>query len=138
MAEIEATRSLSEAVKLLNRYSCGKISNDSPEDLQQLKDAIALVLPESSWENLGICADNFNQGWQALQSYLKALGYSRATMIDVPADPDEPVYIKFNTQKMSYYTDTYRGSERGVLIATQGDEEAVLGTFGYFSLDLFT
>ena len=136
MSESEAIQSLSTAVKFLNRYSCGVLPRDTT-DKQSLVTAIQTVTRESAWENVGICADNFSQGWEALQSYLKALGYSRATMKEVPEDPDAPVYIKFNTQKMSYYTDAYKGAERGVLIATQGDEEAALGTFGYFDLDLF-
>ena len=138
MAESEmATLTIAEAVKLLKIYGCSPEKLDSVATSKQLREALLLVTKESEWENLGICADNLSQGLNALGSYLKALGYSYS-FSQQHHQTEESVYIKFNTRQMNYYVDSYNGSSRGVLIATQGSEEAVLGTFGYFPLDLFT
>ena len=132
------TSSLAEAVKFLKIYSCNNESqNPSIEERQKLQKAILMAVKESEWENIGICTDNLTEGLQTLESYLQALGYPANISRNSSEDIREPVYIKFNTQKMSYYADSYNGSSRGVLIATQGDEEAILGTYGYFPLDLF-
>ncbi|MGL5033413.1 MAG: DUF1824 family protein, partial [Microcystaceae cyanobacterium] len=48
-----------------------------------------------------------------------------------------PVYLKFNTKKMSHYLDTYDGSYRGVLISCQMEDDNLTGTYGYFPLNLF-
>ena len=139
MSEPETNNlTIPEAVKLLKVYSC----NTEPQNLDikaiKLRKALLLVAQESEWENIGICADNLTQGLNSLKNYLAALGYHYDFSPEDKDISDESVYIKFNTQKMSYYTDKYLGSERGFLIATQGEEEAVLGTFGYFPLDLFS
>ena len=128
---------IAEAVKLLKLYSYSTDERDnSPQTLEQLQKALVLVAQESEWENIGICADNLTQGLEALASYLKALGY-RYNFSQQHPESAEPVYIKFNTRKMNYYVDSYTGSSRGVLVAVQGSEEAVLGTYGYFPLDFF-
>ena len=137
MAESNSTLTIAEAVKLLKVYSYSTDNQDnSPQKLKQLRKALLLVAQESEWENIGICADNLTRGLEALESYLKALGYS----YDSQQHPEsaEPVYIKFNTRKMNYYVNSYTGNSRGVLVAMQGSEEAVLGTYGYFPLNLFT
>ncbi len=133
---------ITEAVKFLKIFSCTEPTPDlENSETQKLRTALLLVTQEAEWENIGICADNLTQAVTALQSYLHALGYKHS--LDQQAEkqteikPTEPVYIKFNTQKMSLYSDAYTGNSRGVLVATQGSEEAVLGTFGYFPLDLF-
>jgi len=60
----------------------------------------------SDYQNLGICADTAAQGFLALESYLKALGYEatldQADIISFVG----PVYIKFNTQRKSHYLDS--------------------------------
>jgi len=55
----------------------------------------------SDYQNLGICADTAAQGFLALESYLKVLGYE-ATLdqADIISSVG-PVYIKFNTQKVA-------------------------------------
>lgn len=137
MAETNSL-TIAEAVKLLKLYSYSTDNKDnSPQTLEQLRKALLLVVQESEWENIGICADNLTQGIEALASYLKALGYNYDFTQQHP-ESAEPVYIKFNTRTMNYYVNTYDDNSRGVLVATQGSEEAVLGTYGYFPLDLFT
>lgn len=127
---------IAEAVKLLKVYSYSTDNKDNtPQTLEKLRKTLLLVAQESEWENIGICADNLTQGLNALASYLKALGY-RYDSQQHP-ESEEPVYIKFNTRKMNYYVNSYTGSSRGVLVAMQGSEEAILGTYGYFPLNLF-
>ena len=131
---------ISDAVKLLKVYSCIPEKQDnSAATRQQLRNALLMVARESGWENIGICADNLDRGLTALDSYLQALGYSYdfSQQQDRDDDLSEPVYIKFNTQKMSYYVSSYTGDSRGVLIAMQDCDEAIAGTYGYFPLDLF-
>ncbi len=50
----------------------------------------------------------------------------------------EPIYLKYNSQKQSYYFDEYTGEYRGVLVAVQGENEDIIGTYGHFPLDLFS
>ena len=133
---------LAAAVKFLKIFSCTEPTpNLEPSQAQKLRTTLLLVTQEAEWENIGICADNLTQAITALQSYLQALGYKHNLDHQVKEQteikPTEPVYIKFNTQKMSLYADSYTGNSRGVLVATQGAEESALGTFGYFPLDLF-
>ncbi|ELS00461.1 protein of unknown function (DUF1824) [Xenococcus sp. PCC 7305] len=130
---------IAEAVNFLKRYGCDRDrQNNSSADYPLLRQALLLIIKESEWENLGVCADNPNQGLAAVKSYLAAIGYQDNFVAEIPEDLlDEPVYIKFNTQKMSCYLDSYTGDYRGVLVAIQGEDERVLGTYGHFPLDLF-
>ncbi|VEP14993.1 conserved hypothetical protein [Hyella patelloides LEGE 07179] len=141
MSESEMnTLTIADAVKLLKIYGCDTENQDnSPTAIKQLRKALLMVAQESEWENLGICADNLVQGLEALQSYLEALGYSYdfSQKDRKPENLEESVYIKFNTRKMNYYADTYTGNSRGVLVAMQGDDEAIIGTYGHFPLNLF-
>ena len=130
---------IEESVKFLKRYGC----NPNPqanvaEDYPFLRQALLLIVKESEWENLGVCADNPQQGLVAVKSYLSALGYQDSYTVNIPENlANEPVYIKFNTQKMSFYIDAYSGEYRGVLVAIQSEDDRVVGTYGYFPLDLF-
>jgi hypothetical protein len=131
---------LDEAVKFLKQYSCSKgdsrIPVESQEEKEQLKQALLLVTSESEWENLGICAENSQIAIATLTDYLEALGYKpNLNLAEIP-DLNESVYLKFNTQRMSYYLDRYTGEYRGVLVSCQG-EEKIIGTYGHFPLDLF-
>ena len=137
--------SITEAVSLLKKYSCNDVATiDSPEEKEQLQQALLLVTSLSEWENLGICADDEAQGLKALKTYLQALGYKSQldsyTFQDVRNQEaaNSSVYIKFNTQKLSYYLDSYLGEYRGVLVAIQAEDDQIVGTYGYFPLDLFT
>ena len=133
-----------EAVSLLKKYSCKSIGAiNFPLEKEQLRQALSFVTNLSEWENIGICADNEREGLIALESYLNALGYES----DLDSYPfrdirdnksDSRVYIKFNTQRFSYYLDSYLGDGRGVLVAIQAEDDKIIGTYGYFPLDLFT
>ncbi len=145
MSEYNTTQlKIDEAVSLLKKYSCKSIGNiDSDIEKQQLRQALLLVVSLSEWENIGICAKNETEGIMALKSYLKGLGYESElnsySFQDVRDNKsDSPVYIKCNTQKLSYYLDSYLGEGRGVLVAIQGEDNNIIGTYGYFPLDLFT
>lgn len=129
---------ISAARKILQSYSCLQVKvPQSVAEKQQLKEALLLIVSLSESENLGICADNSIQGLRALSCYLSALDYQHDLDSSSVTNISEPVYIKFNTQKMSYFTDTYSGDYRGVLVACQSEDDQVNGTYGYFPLDLF-
>jgi Tfp pilus assembly protein PilF len=132
------------ALKLLKKYSC--IENklvESEADKEQLRQAIQMITSLSEYENLGICADNAKQGFTALSSYLKALGYTSNIDIDTLSKSnisdisEKSIYIKYNTQKQTHYLDSYNGTYRGVLISCQGEDDKIVGTYGHFPLDLF-
>jgi Tfp pilus assembly protein PilF len=130
--------SLTEARKILDQYSCTETKSPaSSEETAQLQSALLCITQESEWENLGVCADNLEQGLQALASYLKVMGYTPNFDPATNTVDDSPVYIKFNTSKMSYFTDSYTGNYRGVLVSCQSEEDAVAGTYGHLPLDLF-
>lgn len=145
MSESKAIElSIKEAVSLVKKYSCNSIATiNSPTEREQLRQALLLLTSLSESENLGICADNETAGLMALKNYLKALGYKSEldsySFRDIrDKKSDSPVYIKFNTQKLSYYLDSYIGDCRGVLVAIQAEDDNIIGTYGYFPLDLFT
>ena len=127
-----------QALELLKSYSCleSKIPNSEAEK-QELKTAIQWICQQSEYENLGICADCLQDAEIALKQYLGALGYSLPLEAGITNEEAGAVYLKFNTKKMSQYRDRYDGSYRGVLIACQSEDENLMGTYGYFPLDLF-
>ena len=130
---------LDEALKILNLYSCAQVKNtEVPVEKEQLRQALLLVTSLSESENLGVCADDAQQGLTALKGYLEALGYQSNLEPNPDSDNKEPVYIKFNTQKMSYYLDKYIGKYRGVLVSCQAEDDKIVGTYGHFPLDLFS
>lgn len=112
---------------------------DSESEKVLIRQALLLLTSKSDYQNLGICADSVAQGFLALETYLKALGYE--AILDRRADVTSfigPVYIKFNTQKQSYYLDSYIGKYRGVLVSCQSSQdESINGTYGHLPLDLF-
>ena len=140
----ENNLTIKEALKILGEYSCIQIKTvDSEGDKKQLQQALLLITSLSEYENLGVCADNAIQGFGALQSYLKALGYEGEGCCDsdlIPkSEENKPVYIKFSTQRMSYFLDSYTGEYRGVLVSCQSEEnDAIVGTYGHLPLDLFS
>ncbi|MCW6037931.1 DUF1824 family protein [Spirulina subsalsa FACHB-351] len=130
---------LTSARQILDQYSCKETKLvTSAEQKAELQAALLLLVEQSEAENLGVCADNLSQGYQALASYLKAFGY-RVPFEGEDFAPveDEAVYIKFNTGKMSHYAEGYTGSYRGVLVACQAEDEQVNGIYGHLPLDLF-
>ncbi len=134
---MSASLTTDRALKILKSYDCTQTTDTiSLAEKEQLRDCLLLIVSLSESENIGICADNSQQGFTALASYLQAFGYpSNFQAIDV-SQSSEPVYIKFNTQKMSYYLDKYTGKYRGVLVSCQSEDD-IAGTYGHFPLDLF-
>lgn len=130
--------SLETALKLLKTFSCNDaIALNSEAEKNQLRQALKMVVELSDSQNLGICADNAEQALNTLKQYLIALDYpSLKEYGNFPLDT--PIYLKFSTQKMSYYLDSYTGHYRGVLVACQSSEnDNLAGTYGHFPLDLF-
>lgn len=130
--------SLARARETLAAFSCTtpKVIADVAER-QQLQQALRIMVGASDWENLGICADDFAAAQGSLASYLQALGYPAAPPTPMPANNGVPVYLKYNTQRQIGYCDPYSGEYRGVLVACQSEDEAIVGTYGYLPLDLY-
>jgi hypothetical protein len=125
--------SIEEALKLLKEYGCIQLKiAQSSEEEEALRQAILLVNQGSESINLGICADNNEEGFKALKSYLQPN--------TLPEDQPEPgaVYIKYSTQRQASYLDSYTGTYRGVLISCQSENDQLVGTYGHFPLDLFS
>ena len=130
---------LDRALKILKSYDCAQVTNTEPlVELEELRNSLLLITSLSTSQNLGICADNFQQGFAALASYLEALGYQSNLEQENVSQSSEPVYLKFSTQKMSYYSDKYKGEYRGVLVSCQSEDDLIAGTYGHFPLDLFS
>lgn len=91
----------------------------------------------SEAQNFGVCADNAAKGFAALSSYLTALGYEVNFDRESISQSQEPIYIKFNTETMSHFSDAYEGTYRGVLVSCRSPNEAIAGTYGHLPLDLF-
>ena len=90
------------ALKIVKSYDCAQVTNSELSiELEQLRNSLLLVTRLSSSQNLGICADNFQQGFAALTSYLGAFGYQNNLEQENVSISSKPVYLKFSTQKMS-------------------------------------
>jgi Domain of unknown function (DUF1824) len=130
---------VAQAKKILGEFSCTETKTvDSAAEKEQLCQAVLLFGNLSDSQNLGICADNAAQGFSALETYLKALGYP------IPDEQPDitsiigPVYIKYNSMRGSLYLDAYKGQYRGVLVSCQSSEdESINGLYGHLPLDLF-
>lgn len=131
--------SIKEAQKILETFICtGSQTISSESEKVLIREALLLLTNSSDYQNLGICADDAAQGFVALETYLKALGYEAPLKQSNFTSFIGPVYIKFNTQRMSYYLDSYTGNYRGVLVSCQSlEDESVNGTYGHLPLDLF-
>jgi hypothetical protein len=129
---------LDKALKIVKSYDCAQVTNTEPlVELEELRNSLLLVTSLSSSQNLGICAENFQQGFAALASYLEAFGYQSNLERDNVSQSLSPVYLKFSTQKMFYYSKKYTGEYRGVLVSIQSEDDLIAGTYGHFPLDLF-
>lgn len=128
-----------KAQQILKDFTCLDMQSvASPLDKQALREAILLVASLSDYQMLGVCASSTNEGFLALETYLKALGYQPVFEPNAVSSLAGSVYIKFNTLKGSYYVEGYPGTYRGVLVSCQSAEEAgVSGTYGHLPLDLF-
>lgn len=137
--ENQTNLTVEQARKILSAFSCTQTKSvTSVEEKALLRQALLLFTSLSDSQNFGICADTAAEGFSALESYLNALGYS------IPSDkPDissivDPVYIKYNTIRGSYYLDSYIGQYRGVLVSCQSSQdESINGIYGHLPLDLF-
>ena len=131
-------RTLRLALEVVKSYDCAKLTNTSSSiELEQLRNSLLLVTSLSDSQNLGICASDFQQGFVALTSYLEAFGYQSNLQQEKISQSTEPVYLKFSTQKMSYYSKQYTGEYRGVLVSIQSEDDVIAGTYGHFPLNLF-
>ncbi|MGB3692170.1 MAG: DUF1824 family protein [Spirulinaceae cyanobacterium] len=130
---------IKEAKKILALYSGTQTKAvNTTKEKERLQQAILLITEQSESENLGICANDSKQGMIALSAYLRALGYDSLTeSLSIP-QMEQPVYIKYNTQRMSHFLDSYTGEYRGVLISCQAEDDEINGTYGYFPLNLFS
>lgn len=127
-----------EAQKILEAFSCVDKAADLELDKALVRQALLLLASKSDYQNLGVCADSAAQGLLALETYLQALGYEVALNGAGNNSFVGSVYIKFNTQRKSYYLDSYTGKYRGVLVSCQSlEDEAINGTYGHLPLDLF-
>ena len=130
---------LNKALKIVKSYddSIQLTSTEPLAELKELRESLLLIASLSSSQNLGICASDFQQGFSALVSYLEAFGYQGNLSQEDVAQSLSPVYLKFSTQKMSYYSNKYTGKYRGVLISYQSEDDSIAGTYGHFPLNLF-
>ncbi|MEG3849709.1 DUF1824 family protein [Microcoleus sp. herbarium19] len=127
------------AQQILKDFTCLDMqSAASPLEKQALRQSILLVASLSDYQMLGVCASSTDEGFSALETYLKALGYEAVLDPSAFSAFNGSVYIKFNTLKGSYYVDGYIGTYRGVLVSCQSSlEGGVTGTYGHLPLDLF-
>lgn len=101
----------------------------------EIYNALTIVLNESEYQNLGICAESHGEGLLALQQYLAAFGEE---VQPTCADPGKPLYIKFNGKTQGCYSEPYDGVHRGVIVSCYSSyDDGVNETFGHFPLDLF-
>jgi Domain of unknown function (DUF1824) len=128
-----------KAQQILKDFTCLDMQSvASPLEKQALREAMLLVASLSDYQMLGVCASSTNEGFLALEAYLKALGYQPVFEPNAVPAFTGSVYIKFNTLKGSYYVDGYPGTYRGVLVSCQSTEEGgVSETYGHLPLDLF-
>lgn len=130
--------SLTAARQLLDQYSCveqKQITSDA--ERQALQNALLQIVEASGGENFGICADDAQQGYRALGSYLAACGYPVSFNWEAIAPDPAPVYIKFISTTQKHYAEPYEGQYRGVLVSCQSEDDVVNGTYGHLPLDLF-
>ena len=131
------------AETFLNKFICVEnIASISPDDRGNIRQALALLLPRSDYQTLGICADDSTQAVESLNQYLAGLGHGQTLgTIDTTSlglGFKGAIYLKYNTRKQGYYLDRYEGPYRGVLVALQSDfRDGFQGTYGHFPLDLF-
>ena len=139
MNTIKTEITVEQAQNILQQFSCTEIKPiESEAEKSLLQEALKLITSLSDYQNIGICAETVAEGLASLESYLKALGY------EIPLDNanipalEGSVYIKCNTNKQSYYFDSYKGEYRGVLVSCQSSvNDSISGTYGHFPLNLF-
>ncbi|MGB7412805.1 MAG: DUF1824 family protein [Thermosynechococcaceae cyanobacterium] len=105
-------------------------------DTQRIQEALRCVTTTSDDQILGILADSFTEGIDALNDYTKALGYA----VKEPLEFIEgPIYIKFNPQTDLCYCEPYSGEHRGVLVSCQSAVAGGLNhMYGHLPLKLWS
>ena len=67
---------VAEAQKFLRSYSLDSNQNNKePQIFDRIRDAIFLIKKYSEYQIIGICAEDYEEGIFALQTYCLALGY---------------------------------------------------------------
>jgi len=121
----------------LSQYRRGKL-DPSEAEADAIRSALATLVTQADFITIGICADDAGQAIAALNGYLSGLDQGFEFSEVEVEEPEQAVYVKFNTRTKTLYGDRYSGSERGVLVATQADYDSVIcGVYGHFPLDLF-
>jgi hypothetical protein len=142
------TQEVTDAIGFLHQFMAAEQRPKNSESLEfsekslQLKTekdriygALTIVLNESEFQNLGVCAESHAEGLLALQQYLAAFGEE---VQPTCADPGKPLYIKYNGRTQGCYSEPYDGDHRGVIVACYSSyDDGVNETFGHFPLDLF-
>ncbi len=135
-----ASLTFSEAHALLKQVDCGRMSSIHPSthpwnDRDRLQQALQLVTERSDYQIFGVCADSFQQGMEALSSYLSALGHNtNPTLQPIQGS----IYIKFKPNSDVCYVESYTGSHRGVLVSCQSYyADGISEMYGHLPLDLF-
>lgn len=132
------SQDLEQAISLLKIYS-GIVPKtvESETEKQELRSAIKLIVSVADAQNLGICASNAQEAFDSLDNYLRAFGYNFNYPTNIISE-NNPVYLKFSTERMSYSLSSYDGQYRGVLITIFADkQDNIVGTYGYFPINLF-
>lgn len=131
--------SIKAAQQTLEAFTCDDIQSvNQIENRDQICSALKLLVQNSEYQMLGICADSLDAAWNALEQYLHGLDYNIAPDRNGVEAIEGSVYLKFNGRSQSYYASPYTQKYRGVLVSCQStDDTGVNGTYGHFPLDLF-
>lgn len=134
-----ANLSIEAAQKILEAFTCADIQSiNSIENPDNICTALKILVQNSEYQMLGICADSLDEAWNALAEYLQGLGYQISLDRNAVEAVEGSVFLKFNGLSQSYYSSPYTQQYRGVLVSCQSnDEVGVNGTYGHFPLDLF-
>lgn len=104
-------------------------------EAQQVRAAVLCLAQESDYQILGVLADTFDQGWQALISYTEALG---AALPEPLQSITGPVYFKYNFESGRCHVERYNGEDRGVLVSYHSDIDGQPNDmYGHLPWDLF-
>ncbi|MEA5497972.1 MAG: DUF1824 family protein [Limnoraphis robusta] len=136
-----ANLSIETAQKILEAFTCADIQSVNPiENRASICEALHVLVQNSEYQMLGICADSLDAAWNALEQYLQGLDYHNITLNRNAIEAIEgSVYLKFNGRSQSYYASPYTQQYRGVLVSCQSsDETGVNGTYGHFPINLFS
>lgn len=133
--------SLLEAQKVLAVFNCLEEAPSLSESQQAIiRSALRTVVHEADCVIFGVCAESIAQGLAAVRAY--GAGLDR----EVPpepeqrgvANPEQPIYIKCNTNSLLFYAEPYQGENRGVLVSCQSQvDEELNAMYGHLPLDLF-